>query len=130
MSKVARIRMFAEYLREEGYVPNIDGDGDIVFKREGRTYFVMLSDDDDVFYRIVFPAFWSIDSAQERLACEHAAVVATADTKVAKVFPVENSMWASIELFCPSLDAAIAVFPRSMDALQAAVRRFVDTMRG
>jgi hypothetical protein len=90
----------------------------------------VLADDDEVFFRLVYPAFWSIDSPEERLACERASVLATADTKVAKVFPVGETMWASIELFCPTIEAAQAVFPRCMAALRASVVRFVEAMRG
>ncbi len=31
------------FLREEGFMPEYDSDGDIKFKKEGRTYFVIVS---------------------------------------------------------------------------------------
>jgi len=128
-SKAERVRIFQEFLRKEGYVPEIDSDGDIVFKREGRTYLIFLSDKDDEFFRIAFPGFWKIESEEERARVERAALRATANTKVAKVFPVGENTWATIELFCESIEAAKPVFARSMNALQHAVSEFVKEMR-
>lgn len=42
------------FLRNEGFVPEIDSDGDIAFKKEGVKYFVMISDsDEDPFYVVL-----------------------------------------------------------------------------
>ncbi len=128
MDKQDRLRVFEDFLQEEGYSPKRDGDGDIVFKREGRTYLILL-DDDDEFFRIVFPSFWSIESPQELLQVQAAAVKATEAIKVAKIFPVKDDTWGSIEIFCSSIDEAKKVFPRSMSALHAAVDRFAQEMR-
>lgn len=120
--------MIMEYLREEGYLPKLDEDGDIVFKCEGRTYYVILDGSDEQFFRLVFPNFWSITDEDERARVETAAQVATAKTKVAKVFPVKDDTWASVELFLPSAEAFNAVFSRSMSALRAAVQTFRESI--
>lgn len=117
-----------EYLREEGYVPKLDEDGDIVFKCEGRTYYVILDGNDEQFFRLVFPNFWSIGDEDERARVMSAAQAATAKTKVAKIFPVKDDTWASVELFLPSAEAFNAVFSRSMSALRAAVQTFREVI--
>lgn len=38
------------YLKEEGYMPSIDSDGDVMFKSEGDTYYVIASDYNDGWY--------------------------------------------------------------------------------
>ncbi len=129
MSKQKRAQMYFDYLRNEGYTPVIDDDGDVKFKREGMTYYILVPDTDEEFFRIVFPNFWSIDSERDRAKVEQAALHATAETKVAKVFPVKDDTWATIELFCSPPEAFRAVFPRSMRALSAAVDTFVEKMR-
>ena len=35
--------MYVDYLAMEGYKPEVDADGDVRFKREGRTYFIGVS---------------------------------------------------------------------------------------
>ena len=128
MSKADRVRVFCDFLKDEGYRPEVDEDGDIVFKSEGNTYLIILEENDEEYFRLVFPTFWSIESSEERKKVERAALKATADTKVAKVFPVRDDTWAAVELFASSLDDIKSVFSRSMSALQVAVGAFVEEM--
>jgi hypothetical protein len=129
VSKEDNVLDFCNFLRKEGYLPSVDEDGDVVFKFEGRTYLVLLDDKDDEFFRLVFPGFWEITSEEERIMVERAALTATAETKVAKVFPVRDNTWATIELFVPDIESAQRVFNRSLRALQTAVRTFVEQMQ-
>lgn len=123
------VQLMLDWLTREGYRPNIDKDGDLVFKREGKTFLILFEEGDDLFMRLVFPNFWSIDTETERLQIAQACTSATANTKVAKVFPVGDNVWASIELFCPSVAQFQAVFDRSLSALGASVDRFIREMR-
>ncbi len=129
MDKATRIGMYREYLAELGYRPEIDRDGDVKFMREGRTYYIILQDKDEEFFRIVYPNFWKIESEEERAKVIMASVKATADTKVAKVFPVEDNVWATIEMFCATPEAVKPVLDRSMSALAVSVHTFVEAMR-
>lgn len=117
-----------EFLREEGYSPRFDDDGDVAFKLEGRNYFIVLDDDDETFFRILFPGFWPIENAVERTKAERAALTATADVKVAKVLIINDSAWATIEAFSSSPENSKQTFRRSINALQTAVRCFVNEM--
>ncbi len=128
MNKAERSRLYADFLKGEGYSPEVDNDGDLHFKYEGRTYFILIQDNDPGFFRLVLPGIWSIDDEQERAAVEHACVVATATTKVAKVFPVETRVWGSVELFISPPEQFKAVFTRSLQALGSCVQRFASEM--
>jgi hypothetical protein len=129
MSKADRISALAEYLKSEGYVPKIDEDGDLSFKYEGSTYWILLDESDPEFFRIALPNFWDIENDEERRKIVNAAVRASSDVKVGKVYPVEDDTWASVEIFAPSVEAFRQVFARSMTALQHVIREFVDRMR-
>jgi hypothetical protein len=129
MNKAERAQIYSDYLRGEGYLPSIDQDGDVKFKKEGGIYYIMFSEEDAEFFRLVFPNFWSIETTEERAKVEKAALHATAGTKVAKVFPVKDNVWATIELFCSPPECFKPVFPRSMSALRAAVETFAEKMR-
>ncbi|MEY3175452.1 MAG: hypothetical protein RLZZ436_3366 [Planctomycetota bacterium] len=129
MGKAERISVILEHIKTEGYVPSIDDDGDILFKVEGRSYFVILDEKDEMFYRLVFPNFWSIEDDEERERVIQAATQASAKTKVAKIFPVKDDTWASIELFLSGPQEFIAVFSRSLSALQSAVGTFREAMQ-
>jgi len=41
---------YMEYLRQEGYVPTIDADGDIQFKVAGDVYFIIINETDLQFF--------------------------------------------------------------------------------
>ena len=110
MSEADRARVFSDFLKEEGYSPKTDDDNDITFKVEGRSYLIMLDDEDDEFFRIVFPGFWSIETPDERLRVERAALKTTAETKVAKVFTVRDNTWATVDMFSTSADHTKSVF--------------------
>ena len=129
MTKEQRALAVESFLREEGYVPQRDADGDVAFKYEGRYYVVVVDEADPMFFRLIFPNFWSIDSEEERAQVNAAALEACRSTKVAKVFPVNDNTWASVELFVEPYDNYRSVFLRSLGALQAAAQTFLTTMR-
>jgi hypothetical protein len=129
MGSSTKVEMYAEYLREEGYKPTIDGENVVRFKEEGRIYCILVDAQDPQFFRIIFPNFWEIRGQEQRMKVLAAADAATGKTKVAKVFTVDNDVWASIEIFLPSPEQFRSIFPRSMGALKAAVGHFVAKMR-
>jgi hypothetical protein len=129
MTKDERLKMYADFLKGEGYSPETIKEG-VVFKAEGKTYVIMVDENDEQFFRLVFPNFWSIDSDKERVKVVAASSHSTAATKVAKIFPVDNNTWGTIELFVASPDHFKGVFTRSLGALQAAVQTFVGQMKG
>lgn len=118
-----------EFLRTEGYSPRVDEDGDVAFKFEGRTYYLLISEDDPNLMRLAYPNFWSIENEDERLRAQVAALKATKDTKVAKVFLTEKNTWAMVSLFLAEPDDFHPVFSRCLSALRLSVNTFADTMR-
>ncbi len=117
------------FLRDQGYTPKIDGDGDVLFKREGRMYFIQIYDGDPQYFRIVFPHFWEIETQEEREQVARACVAATALSKCTKLFITRDHVSATIELLLSNPDAYKAVFERLMDALMHGVNNFVTKMR-
>lgn len=123
--------LYKSFLEEEGYRPHIDEDGDVVFKEEGRTYYIDVDDSDEEFFRIVFPNFWEIESTEELARVIYAANYATMKTKVAKVYVRSDGQdtIASAELFFADREQFKPVFHRAMAAIRAAVQTFVDKVR-
>ena len=124
-------RLYSDYLTQQGYRPTVDSDGDVVFKEEGRIYYIDIDTSDNEYFRLVFPNFWEISGSDELAKAICAANEATRSTKVAKVYVrgdgKETS--ASIEMFFSNPDQFKAVFTRSMSALKTAVKHFVDEMK-
>lgn len=129
MSKQDRADMYRNYLAEEGFSPKLDSDGDVVFKYEGKSYCIIVDENDEEFFRLVFPNFWSIESDEEREKVLNAANYSTARTKVTKIFPIRDDTWAAIEMFCSPPEAFKISFRRCLSALQTGVNNFLEQMR-
>ena len=128
MTKQERAEMYRSYLAGEGYSPEIDDDGDILFKYEGHSFFIEVAEKDEEYFRVVFPNFWSIESEAERQKVSQASLHATHVTKVAKVFPVQDNTWAAIEMFCSPPEVFKASFRRCLIALQVSTKNFKEKM--
>lgn len=124
-----KAELFMSYLREEGYVPKLDDDGDIVFKAEGLTLIVFAAEDDQEYFRIVVPNFWSIDNEEERARATHAANRVTAQMKVGKIQLVNDNVWSSVELLIDPIENFDRVFKRSLRILTAAMGEFREAMQ-
>ena len=130
MTKSQLQEMYVSYLKEQGYQPAIDSDGDVVFKAEGRNFYIHVQEKDLGYFRIVFPNFWEIESHAERIQAFEAASYATRTTKTARVFLTSDDD--------TTIDACIFIakpedfklhFNRMLDVIMIARRDFVDRMR-
>ncbi|HRH39472.1 MAG TPA: hypothetical protein PK760_14060 [Flavobacteriales bacterium] len=122
-------KMYMDYLSEEGYRPEVDGDGDVQFKAEGRTYFIDVTEDDQEYFRVALANIWPIESEKEREQCYIACDFSNAQTKVAKAYLVKDNIWVGIEIFVAEPGDFKAVFKRSMSALNSGVDNFVKKMK-
>jgi hypothetical protein len=120
--------LYMDILLEEGFRPKADDEGDLVFKSEGRSVFIRIDPGDTEFLMLCCPNIWKCDSEEEEIRCLAAASYATASTKVAKVSIVGEYAWASVELFLPAPEHFRSLLIRSLGAMHAAIRNFVDKM--
>lgn len=121
--------IYIDYLETEGFRPSLDEAGDVLFKCEGRSYYLMVDDDDPHYFRLLFPNFWGIDGAPERQRALLAASEVTAEIKVAKVYVLGDDTQATAEMFLADPHDLRKVFERALRALQGAVRRFCEIMQ-
>jgi hypothetical protein len=129
MTVQERMEMYRTYLSSEGYSPEPMGDAGVLFRCEGKTYVILPDEKDEMFFRLILPGIWPIESEGERERVIAASVMTTGETKVAKVYPVDDNTWASIEMFCLPADSFKPVFKRAMSALQTSLMTFASKMR-
>jgi hypothetical protein len=122
-------RLYVNALTIEGYRPELDDDGDVRFRHEGSSYFIEVREDDPMFFRVVMPNFWDIESPGERTRIIEAANATCADIKTAKVFLVRNDTWCAVELFLPDQEHFGSVLQRCLLAIRTAVNTFSEHMR-
>ena len=118
-------RAYVTILTEDGYQPDLDSDGDVRFKREGRTYFIHVFGDDPGYFRLVLANVMKIDSEANRAKVQAAADYVSGHTKVAKVFTVRDNVWLSAEGFAEKPEAYKSVLRRYLSALDSGARQFV-----
>lgn len=128
MTRAQRAQGYLEFLAEEGYRPRLDADGDVVFKVEGGVYYILL-DEDEEFFRLIYPNFWPLETEEERTRAERAAFAVTTRMKVVKVLLDGRGVLATVEMFCSPPESVHPVIHRSIRAIQDAVREFRATMR-
>lgn len=123
--------MYLNYLKKEGYVPELDSDGDVKFKKEGYGYFIDISaqERDPHYLRIIFPNFWSIDNDLERLEVLAAADYVNSDIKVVKLYTVKDNVWATVEIFLANKQDFKEIFPRLMSVLSGGIESFAKKMK-
>jgi hypothetical protein len=122
-------QLYIGALEKEGYNAERDDDGDVRFRHEGHSYFLEVREDDPMFFRVVLPNFWDVDTPAERVRIIDAANLATGEIKVAKVFIVRDNTWAACELFLPAQDDFAPILQRCLLAIRSAVNVFTDHMR-
>ncbi len=115
-------------LAEEGFRPSSDADGDMQFKFEGGTYFVMLTADDDEYYQLVYPNFWPLESGDDRLNALVICDLLNRALKLVKLYTLADTVWAGVESAHATPEAFMHMLPRSLGYLQDAVRAFGQEM--
>lgn len=118
-------------LKNEGYLPSIDDDGDILVKVQGLAFYVMASDTDDMYLRVLLPSFWSLDSEQEFAKAHFVANKLNKEYKVGKIFLSKDNTYASCELFINKDDVYLnKILLRLFQLLFSMRKDFADEMNG
>lgn len=106
----------------------VDGDGDVQFSYEDRSYFLEVNENDTEFYRLVLPNIWPIESELERLKVFKAVNEVNKTKKVAKAYVTNDDVWITVEMFIDKPDNFIGSLERQFKVINEAVKLFVDEM--
>jgi hypothetical protein len=130
MSRRQMQDMYVSYLKEQGYQPNIDSDGDVVFKAEGGTYYIIVDENDLGSFRILYPNFWSVESLDEKTKIYEVANYINRTTKVIKVFLNSRGDNTSMDvnIFIARPEDFKLHFQRMIDLLLSERREFREKM--
>ena len=121
--------LFMQFLKEEGFRPKIDEDDDIIFKCEGKSYYLEASETDESYFRLILPNFWQIDTPEEEQHALIAMSEVNAEIKVAKIYQRMENIHATVEMFIDPMEGFKRVFPRCLGCIQAAISTFSDKMK-
>ena len=117
-----------DWLSSEGYRYEIDSDGDVRFKYQGKTYFCTGDTNDEQFFRIIMPGIYQVENNRERVL--EAVNTVCRDIKVLKAFLVEDKLWLSIEMFVDSSPEVEDFIERCLNILNAGFERVAHEILG
>ena len=133
MDKKALQDLYLEYLRDEGYKGELDEDGDISFKYEGGFYYIFIDEDDEKYFRIVYPNFWEIESDDERIKALTVTNTVNREYKCGKVLLVgkddKKNTWAEVGVFLSDANEFKLFFTRMIGIIQSMVSDYEQGMK-
>lgn len=118
------------YLREEGYCAEKGEDRDLLFGKGENSYRLVLDEECEVFYTILYLHVLDIRTPEEEDRYTRAAVEASTMIKAAKVIIDEGRVIFAIEQFASSAEEFCAILPYSLTALRSLVDAFAAQASG
>ena len=125
----AKLALYEEYLKAEGYRYKVDEDGDISLRREGRSLVLFAGDDDAQHFRLSFPAFWECESAAETDLALDLVNQMNKGYKVVRFVLVDGWVWANVEMYLDPLSGFRSTFDRCADLLCETTAEFRRRIR-
>lgn len=117
-----------EFLTEEGFRPHLDDQGDVFFKFEGGTYYLMTSEPDPTYFALYSFRIWSLDDLAERTRAHEAAAQAHQRIRIGQITVLDDDVNASVQAYLPDEHAWQRVLLRNVSGLQALIRTFREQM--
>lgn len=115
------------YLREEGYQPSLDSDGDIKFKRQGDLYYIKVSDTDSNPYYVRLTKYYNYSDNIGKSKVNRCAPEIN-KYKTIKLVTDDESFSLGMEMFVTNYTAFTSVIDRVMRALDAAEEELVSLL--
>jgi len=116
------------WLSNEGYKWEVDNDGDVKFKWQGRTYYYSEDKNDDQFFRIIMPGIYQIENNREKVL--EAISTVNREMKVLKAFLVGDYLWLSVEMFVDSSPEVEDFIERCLRILEAGFDKIAKEILG
>jgi hypothetical protein len=116
------------YIKQEGYVPTVDDDGDIEFKKEGDLYWVIIDEkEESPFYLSIILTRRMGDDYDKRRAI---IVAHEVNKKGVRVKLKDKSVWAEADMFFQDPKHFNAVFKRTTQIMLWAMDEFCEQFFG
>jgi hypothetical protein len=119
-----------DFLKEEGYVPKIDDDGDVLFKYQGDKYFISIDEEDTQYFRMFFLGDWECENDGEKARLFKAASDTNYEMKIAKTFIInDTTIVVIIECLLNDEKDFKINLARWLDVITSAIDTFNEKMK-
>lgn len=122
--------MYLSYLREQGYQPEIDSDGDVMFKAEGSSYYIIVDEGDLESFRMLYPGFWEIESLSEKAKVYEVVNYINRTKKIVKayLYSTEDNVSMDANILVENPEDFKLHFRRMLNLLISQKREFREKM--
>lgn len=117
-----------QFLSNEGYKYDIDGDGDIHFRFEGINLYFTVDNNDQRYFRLIMPNIYQLEGNRTKVL--EAINTVARDLKVIKAYLIEDRLWLAVELFIDSTPELEDFFPRCLGLLKAGREKIAGEIFG
>ena len=124
-----KLDLYREHLASEGFRPEVDEDGDLSFRHEGKSLCIFVHEHDRSFFRLALPAFVECEGAEEEARALRVANRMNKAFKVGKLVIADGTAWANVELFLDDPAALRPVLDRCLDLVGSMAFDFRRLMR-
>ena len=108
-----------DFLRDEGFQPSIDNDGDIMFWRGGKKYYIIVSDkDNSPFYLSLSIYFDYSDHLSKSKLLLYSSEINK--YKMLKLYLSDNTFSLQCQMFLTNIESFTAIFNRVLGIIDSA----------
>lgn len=121
-----RANQVCDLLKSEGYQPEIDDEGDIRFKHDGFSYYLLIYEDDTPYFHLQLPAFHQVKSEEDKAKVFEACNEVNRSSKLAKVtfYPEEMVVSCGAQMLLFNDAHFASTLKRSFSAVLYAGKKF------
>ena len=121
--------MVMEFLRKEGFCPEVDSDnGNIVFKYQMTTFLFLNNDEEDEeFFQLCMPNIYDVTDDNREMVLEAINIV-NRKLKVMKATIIGDNVWLFFENLLDQTPDVSTIIPRALMILQGGRQQFYEEM--
>ncbi len=116
-----------EFLKTQGFCPEVDEHGGIIFKYQMATFLFINNDEDEEFFQLAMPHIYQVTDDNRDIVLE-AANKTNASMKVAKISVLGDSVWAFFEILLDQSPDVKDIIPRALNILMGARQTLYENL--
>lgn len=120
--------MVMDFLRKQGFCPEVDEHGSIIFKYQMCTYLFINNDEDEEFFQLALPGIFDVSEENREIVLEAANKV-NRTIKVVKLFVPDSDVWAVFEVILDHSPEVGSIIERGLGILQHARQAFYEALQ-